>query len=129
MSKKTIQFGILGAGILSILFLVFMLSGWGGGRPGNHYGVDAPKDPDNRDWNQPEMFEHKMAHLIGLVKGPDPRKARRSATTLGNMGIQAEPALDDLIEFKDHPVEDTRIAINKAIEKIEAAIANKNGGS
>ena len=131
MSKQFAKFGIVGLSILSLAITVTMLSGCGQDRPGVRYGADAPTDPDNRDWNSPEMFEKKMAHLIGLVKGQDARKARRAAQTLGKMGKTAESALDDLKEFKDHPVEETRLAIVEAIEKIERSMAGEdiNAGS
>lgn len=80
---------------------------------------DCPQNPPpNR---QPSKFtiEHKLDYLIILLHGDDPNKARRSASTLGNMGEQAERAIEDLKAVRNHENERTREAIEKAIEQIE----------
>ncbi|WP_144997521.1 hypothetical protein [Polystyrenella longa] len=59
---------------------------------------------------------------MALVKGESVNKARRSATTLGGMGIDAAPVLDELKALPDHPDEEVQAAILIAIGKIETAI-------
>ncbi|MCA9040756.1 MAG: hypothetical protein KDA65_10445 [Planctomycetaceae bacterium] len=71
------------------------------------------------------MNNRKLAHFKDLVGGPDARNASRAAVILGNMGREANSALDKLKEQQDHPDEQARAAILKAIEKIEADIAEE----
>ncbi|MCA9040897.1 MAG: hypothetical protein KDA65_11165, partial [Planctomycetaceae bacterium] len=93
------------------------------GQPGARYNESTFPQPDYKNWNSPENFNKKLTHLTQLVKGSDHAKARRAAAVLGNMGDKAAPALEALKEKMDHPNDDTRKAINEAIENIEASLA------
>ncbi|QDU79916.1 hypothetical protein Pla110_16360 [Polystyrenella longa] len=129
MPKFSSQFTIIGAGLFGVIMILTNLSGCGQDRPGVRFTEDSERTGDYVDLNSPEMLEQKLTHLIGLVKGESANKARRSATTLGSMGAKAAPVLDDLKVLKDHPIEEVRVAIQGAIEKIEADINKpKEGG-
>lgn len=127
MSKQIFQYSTIGAGVLSIMLLVPMLSGCGQDRPGIRYGADEPGG-DTIQIHDPKNRDIRMAALMGLLGGEDLKKAKRAAINMGKLGHYAEPHLETMKGMSEHPDPEVREAINQAIKDIEADIAKQQAG-
>ncbi|MAT13930.1 MAG: hypothetical protein CMJ46_01515 [Planctomyces sp.] len=128
MSKRVLFNSTTGLGVLGILLVFPMLAGCGDGRPGVRFGEDHDAGPENIQIHAPENRDKKMVALMALVAGQDFKKGKVAAINMGKMGHYAEPHLETLKSYSDHPDPEVSAAIKDAITKIEADLAKQAAG-